>query len=75
MIPVRAEILQVSGFSAHADRGEIQRWMQGFTAAPLQTLLVHGEPDALAALQKQVAARGWPVRVPLHLETVELAGG
>ncbi len=73
VIDVRARILSVSGFSAHADWKEILQWMDGFRAPPKQTLLVHGEPVALEALRARVAARGWPVAVPAHGETVTLA--
>jgi metallo-beta-lactamase family protein len=73
MVPVRAALVQVSGFSAHADWQETLHWMDGFKAAPKQTLLVHGEPSALSALAERVKARGWHTYVPRHLETVELA--
>ena len=74
LIPVRAQMLQVSGFSAHADWVEMLRWMDGFTAPPRQTLLVHGEEKALEALKARVEAKGWKVAIPRHLETVQLAG-
>ncbi len=74
MIPVRAQLMQVSGFSAHADWVEMLRWMDGFTSPPRQTLLVHGEPKALEALKARVEAKGWKVAIPRHLETVQLAG-
>lgn len=73
MIPVKAEIRVVSGFSAHADWTETLRWMEGFESPPRQTLLVHGEPDALQALKARVEAKGWKAAVPHHLERVELA--
>jgi metallo-beta-lactamase family protein len=73
MVPVRAQLAQVSGFSAHADWVEVLRWMDGFTAPPRQTLLVHGEDSALLALKKRVEAKGWQVAIPHHLETVTLA--
>jgi metallo-beta-lactamase family protein len=72
VVEVHAKVLTVSGFSAHADWKEMLRWMDGFSPAPRQTLLVHGEDVALEALRQRVAARGWPVAVPKHLETVEL---
>jgi metallo-beta-lactamase family protein len=75
LIPVRAHLEQVSGFSAHADWVEMLRWMDGFTAPPLQTLLVHGEEKALLALKARVEGKGWKVAIPRHLETVQLAGG
>ncbi|MFL5347195.1 MAG: MBL fold metallo-hydrolase RNA specificity domain-containing protein [Hyalangium sp.] len=73
LIPVEAEIRVVSGFSAHADWTETLRWMKGFESPPRQTLLVHGEPDALQALKARVEAQGWKAAVPHHLERVELA--
>jgi metallo-beta-lactamase family protein len=39
MVPVRAALVQVSGFSAHADWQETLAWMDGFTAPPKQTLI------------------------------------
>ena len=71
-VPVRAQLLQVSGFSAHADWQEMLRWMDGFSAPPKQTLLVHGETGALEALKARVSAKGWKTHVPTHLERVEL---
>ncbi len=73
MVPVRAEIRTVSGFSAHADWTETLRWMDGFESPPRQTLLVHGEPRALEALGQRVRAKGWNAYVPDYLEKVELA--
>lgn len=73
LVPVKAQVVQVSGFSAHADWREMLRWMEGFDSPPRQTLLVHGEPPALASLQQKVAARGWAVAVPQHHETITLA--
>lgn len=73
MVPVRAEIRSVSGFSAHADWTETLRWMDGFESPPHQTLLVHGEPSSLEALQRRIQAKGWSTYVPAYLEKVELA--
>ncbi len=72
-VPMRAEVIQISGFSAHADVNELMRWMDGFTTAPRQVVLVHGEDSALAALKLKVEGRGWPAYVPKHLEILELA--
>ncbi|TQF12062.1 MBL fold metallo-hydrolase [Myxococcus llanfairpwllgwyngyllgogerychwyrndrobwllllantysiliogogogochensis] len=71
-VPVAAEIHTVSGFSAHADWTETMRWMEGFDSPPRQTLLVHGEPEALEALRRRVQARSWNAYVPGYMEKVEL---
>jgi metallo-beta-lactamase family protein len=73
MVRAEAEIRNIGGFSAHADWREMLRWMDGFDAPPRQTLLVHGEPPALAAMARRVRERGWTAHVPEYLERVELA--
>lgn len=64
-VPVRAEIQEVSQFSAHADRTELVRWLSGFTSPPKQLFLTHGEPDAAQAFRGTVEQKlGWHVSVP-----------
>jgi metallo-beta-lactamase family protein len=58
-VPVRAEVVSVRGFSAHADAREVVDWMSG-SAEPRTIFLVHGEPPAAAALADTVHAElGW----------------
>lgn len=73
-VPVRARIRKIDGFSAHADSGEIDRWLSNLGAPPWRTFLVHGEPGALEAGRSRLEARGWPAQVPGWLEKVELPG-
>jgi metallo-beta-lactamase family protein len=64
-VPVRAEIQEVSQFSAHSDRTELVRWLSGFTAPPKQLFLTHGEPDAAQAFRGTVEQKlKWRVAVP-----------
>jgi len=72
-VPVRARVVSVSGFSAHGDRREVDRWLTTLPAPPHRVLCIHGEPPALAATAERLRARGWPVQVPHHLEEVDLA--
>jgi metallo-beta-lactamase family protein len=71
MVPVRAEVRQLEGFSGHADRDELLAWLRSLPGAPAQTFVVHGEPDAAdtlrAAIQQQL---GWAARVPQHGQSV-----
>jgi metallo-beta-lactamase family protein len=63
-VPVRARIMVSDAYSAHADRGEILRWLHGFARPPAMTYLVHGEPEAAAALRDAIASElGWPAAV------------
>lgn len=52
-IPIRAEIMSLLGLSAHADANELVRWLQSDNAAPNAVFIVHGEPDAAAALSQR----------------------
>jgi metallo-beta-lactamase family protein len=73
MIPVRAEVINLPQFSAHAGRSELLRWLGGMPAPPKQLFLVHGEPSASAALQQAVESQlGWNVTMPSYLQSVEL---
>jgi metallo-beta-lactamase family protein len=72
-VPVRAEVISLGMFSAHADRDELLRWLGGFHRPPRTTFVTHGEPDASDALRHDVKERlGWAVRVPEHGERVVL---
>ncbi len=72
-VPVGAEVVNLRQFSAHAGKSELIRWLTGVPAPPRQTYLVHGEPEASAALQIAVkSAFGWNVSLPQYLQTVDL---
>lgn len=55
--PVRARIERMDSFSAHADRGELLAWFAALGGVPRQTFLVHGEPEAAAALARELRQR------------------
>jgi len=72
-VPVASRIEKLDSMSAHADAGEILRWLSGFSRPPAKTYLVHGEPVALEALRQRIETeRQWPVHVARHEETVEI---
>lgn len=72
-IPVAARIAKIDSMSAHADAGEILRWLSGFSRAPSMTYLVHGEKAGLDALSARIQhERQWPTHVAAYLERVEL---
>ncbi len=73
-VPIHAHIESISGFSGHADYNEILAWLLGFNRAPKQTFLVHGEPEASAALAEKIHEQfGWNVTVPEFGQSFELA--
>jgi metallo-beta-lactamase family protein len=72
-VPVAAEVDALESMSAHADAGEILRWLRGFTAAPAITFLVHGEPSAMDTLGARLQAElGWTIRAPGYADKVEI---
>jgi len=73
LVQVNAEIAQLHSLSAHADAGELMRWLGGFSRPPRLTCVVHGEPAASDALADRIRReRQWPVVVPEYLQAVEL---
>jgi metallo-beta-lactamase family protein len=52
---VRAKVVTVGGFSAHADQTELLAWSAGVTG---EIRLVHGEVTSMEGLQKSLEARG-----------------
>lgn len=73
MVPVRAEVVNLRQFSAHAGRSELMRWLGGMPAPPKQLFIVHGEPSASRALQEAVQTQlGWKATLPNYLQTFDL---
>lgn len=71
--PVRADVEQLHGLSAHAQRQELLRWLAAAEPRPRRVYLVHGEPKAADAFRLLVDEElGLPVRAAEDGETVEL---
>lgn len=70
---IRAEVVQLQGFSGHADADELLAWMRTAPSAPGVVYVTHGEPDAADALRARIQRElGWRARAPEHLEQVLL---
>lgn len=75
-VPVRAEVKNLDGLSAHADSEEILSWLSHFESPPRMTFVTHGEPAAAAALQSLIETRlRWACRVPDLGSTAALTSG
>ncbi|MDV3258126.1 MAG: MBL fold metallo-hydrolase [Sphingomonas sp.] len=73
-VPVRAEVASLDMFSAHADQGELLRWLGGFAAPPRMTFVTHGELASSDAFRRSIQEKlGWTARVPEQGERAELA--
>ena len=72
MYTVRATIKQIHGFSAHADRDALLRWLKAYRS-PKRVFITHGEPEAATSFATTVTEQtGWPTSVPQHGDVVEL---
>ncbi len=67
---------QIYGWSAHADRSELLRWVNKLQQKPERTFLVHGEMDRVQAMQKSLEGARWNnVHIPDYQETHMLFKG
>jgi metallo-beta-lactamase family protein len=73
MLPVRAEVSHLEGFSGHADADELMAWMRQMPRAPRHTLVVHGDPNASDALRFRIGHElGWRAGVMPHAQPIEV---
>jgi metallo-beta-lactamase family protein len=66
-IPLRAQVSVLNGYSAHADRNELLSWLEAVRSkSPKLTkvFLVHGEPEAQAALSDDIRKMGIETDAP-----------
>jgi metallo-beta-lactamase family protein len=71
VVPVHARVAKIDSMSAHADRGEILKWLGTFPAKPGRLALVHGETGPMDALKKTIEQRlSWAVQTPGHGERI-----
>jgi len=72
-IAVKARIHTINGFSAHAGRSDLLRWHDAFTKGNPQTMLVHGEEEAMESLAKAIEKRRHrKPHMPREGETIEI---
>lgn len=71
--PVHANIKKISGFSAHADKNELMKWLSSIKNKPSKTFIVHGEPDAANHFASVVREKlNWDTVVPNYKESFVL---
>jgi len=71
--PVKARVVQIQGFSAHADREELLHWLNSLSKPPRKLFIVHGEAESAKHFAQFVRERtGWEVAVPAYRDEVVL---
>jgi metallo-beta-lactamase family protein len=72
-VVVKAEIVVMGQFSAHAGKSELMRWLSALPSPPKQTYLTHGEPAAAQSLQRAIQSElKWNASVARYQDTVEI---
>ncbi len=72
-VPVRAEVVSLHGFSAHADGAQMVSWLSTMVE-PEVVYVVHGEPGSSAALATRIRDElDWTAVAPRFQEQVSLA--
>jgi len=70
---VKAKVVQINGFSAHADKNEMLNWLKKLKSPPKQIFLVHGEPESAQAFGAFLRDKtGWQVSIPAYEDQVVL---
>ena len=71
--PVWARVAQMSGFSAHADRDELMKWLSAFKKPPKQLFVTHGEPEVADNFCEYISKKmAWKVSSPEYQSQVLL---
>ncbi len=64
MLSVKAKVMAIGAYSAHADQAGLVDWLQGFADLPHQVYLVHGEEKEASALAKLLVSKDYNVTIP-----------
>ena len=69
---VRARIVQMEAFSAHADRQELEQWLLNVQPPPRRAYIVHGEEHASQSLAALMRGHGMDAVVARHDQCIDL---
>lgn len=70
---IKAKIVRIQGFSAHADRNELLDWLKELDAPPRGVFVIHGETKSAKSFgQFAKEQTGWNISVPEYQDQVVL---
>ncbi len=73
MYQLKAKVVKVQGFSAHADRKEMLDWLKNINKPPKCVFLVHGEKEVSESFRQYLTDQtGWNIMVPAYQQEVPL---
>ena len=70
--PLKARVVQIGGFSAHADRDEMLCFLKESKLRIKKIATVHGEEEQTLAFAKTLENEGYNVVVPRMGETIHI---
>ena len=70
--PLKAQVVKLGGFSAHADKNEMRRFLRESNLKVKRIALVHGEEDQSLSFAEQLRSDGFAVVVPRKGETLNV---
>lgn len=71
--PVKAKILHLDMFSAHADQDDVMEWVSDIAQAPAKVFLVHGEENTMLDFKEFIAEKkGWICEMPDQGQVIDL---
>lgn len=56
-VKVNAQVHSMSGYSAHADQGDLLRFIEGIEKSPKKIFLIHGEPEVQGEFKELLKAK------------------
>lgn len=66
-LPVRAEIVQLTAASAHADASQLLDWLRSMPSSPQRVFITHGDPETSDQLRQRIERElKWHALVPEH---------
>lgn len=70
---VKANIIRIHGFSAHADKNELLNWLKELETPPRAVFVVHGEAESASNFGEYLKEQtGWNISVPAYQDEVVL---
>ena len=60
-VEVKAQIHSMSGYSAHADKDDLNRFIEEITVPPKEVHLIHGDPNTQSEFAQALVGKGFKV--------------
>ena len=70
-LKVKSKIEAIEGFSAHADKDDLYKWLNNFSTKP-KVFIIHGDEEQQIPLKENLEKEGFKVHIPGLGEVLEL---